>query len=70
MDTKKTMDKKKEQQKNNKQEKSTNKCKYNEPCSQNKLCGDCGADRYENEQYEESVENFKIDRKMVLNSTF
>ena len=61
---------KKEQQKKNEEEKSTNKCKYNEPCSKNKLCGDCGADRYSSEQYEESVENFKIDRKMVLDSTF
>ena len=54
---------KKEQQKKNKQEKSVERCK-------NKLCGDCGADRYASEQYEESVENFKIDRKMVLDSTF
>jgi hypothetical protein len=64
MDPKKTM--KKKEQENNEQEKSTNKCKYNEPCSQTKLCGDCSADRYENKKYEESVENFKIDRKMAF----
>lgn len=62
--TKNKMDKKKQ----NNALKSSNKCKYNERCSKTKLCGDCGADRYESEHYEESLEHFKIDRKMVLNS--
>ena len=44
--------------------KSIKECKYNEICSKAKLCGDCGLDEYERQQYEEAVENFKIDRKM------
>jgi len=44
------------------------RCIYDEICSKNKLCGDCAADLYESEQYEEAVENFKLDRKMALRS--
>uniref|UniRef100_A0A6C0IHI8 Uncharacterized protein n=1 Tax=viral metagenome TaxID=1070528 RepID=A0A6C0IHI8_9ZZZZ len=41
-------------------------CKYNEICSKEKLCGDCCADKYEHEQYQEAVDNFNKDRKMEL----
>jgi len=41
-----------------------NRCIYDEICSKNKLCGDCAADEYEREQYEEAYENFKLDQKL------
>lgn len=36
-------------------------CHYDEICSRQKLCGDCAADEYEQDQYEEDWENYKID---------
>jgi hypothetical protein len=36
-------------------------CHYDEVCSRQKLCGDCAADEYEQDQYEEDWENYKID---------
>ena len=36
-------------------------CHYDEICSRQKLCGDCAADEYEQNQYEEDWENYKID---------
>jgi hypothetical protein len=43
-------------------------CIYNDKkCCKDKLCGDCGLDLYESEKYQESVDNFNIDRKISLN---
>jgi hypothetical protein len=39
-------------------------CHYNETCSKKKLCGDCAADEYERDTYEEALENYNLDRKM------
>ena len=41
-----------------------NRCIYDEICSKNKMCGDCAADEYDREQYEEAYENFKLDQKL------
>ena len=43
----------------------SNNCIYDDKqCSKDKLCGDCGLDEYESEQYQESVDNFNLDRKL------
>ena len=44
--------------------KDTNTCIYDEICSKDKPCGDCAADLFDREQYEEAVEHFNLDRKM------
>lgn len=41
-------------------------CIYNEICSKKKPCGDCAADQYDREQYEELCEQYKLDQKMEL----
>ena len=46
------------------------KCIYDEVCSKAKLCGDCGMDQYERELYEKAVENFNLDRKQELHSSY
>ena len=54
------MDTKKETKELTKPEdKSITRCIYDEICSEKKLCGDCAADQYDREQYEEAWENFK-----------
>jgi hypothetical protein len=62
------MDTKKLNENNLSTDKAIPRCIYNEICSKDKRCGDCVADLYERAQYEEAVENFKLDRKMALNS--
>jgi hypothetical protein len=51
------------------QDKDTSKiitrCIYDEICSKNKLCGDCSADEYERDKYEEDYENFKLDTQIA-----
>jgi hypothetical protein len=47
--------------------KATRCDKYNEICSKEKMCGDCSADEYDKEQYYQSLEGYKLDRK---NRTF
>jgi len=75
MDSKKIkLDEKIEKQENKPQENKSkpisetknviNRCIYDEICSKNKLCGDCAADEYDREQYEEAYENFKLDQKL------
>lgn len=34
-------------------------CIYDEICSKKKLCGDCAADQYDMEKYEEGMENYQ-----------
>ena len=41
------------------------RCIYGEICSKNKLCGDCSADEYERDKYEEDYENFKLDTQIA-----
>jgi len=62
------MDTKKQNEGNLSTTKVITRCKYDEICSKYKLCGDCSADLYESEQYEEELENFNLDRKMALRS--
>jgi hypothetical protein len=40
-------------------DKAITRCIYDEICSKKKMCGDCAADQYDREQYEEALENFK-----------
>jgi hypothetical protein len=40
-------------------DKAITRCIYDEICSKKKMCGDCAADEYDREQYEEAWENFK-----------
>ena len=48
------------------QEEAITTCIYNEICSKKKLCGDCAADQYDREQYEELCEQYKLDQQMEL----
>jgi hypothetical protein len=68
------MDKAKALEEDTKALDTTKKCIYDDErcgklklCDKVKLCGDCGLDLYESEQYQESVDNFNLDRKIKLN---
>jgi hypothetical protein len=40
-------------------DKAITRCIYHEICSKKKMCGDCAADEYDREQYEEALANFR-----------